>query len=71
MTSFDPRLFPPEEAEHFVSDLFGEAETPARRDADEIRQHILALYRRFLAEGKANADWKKPLLDFLGELPLR
>jgi len=71
MTRFDPRLYPPGEAEHFVADLFSEANKPAKADADEIRQHILSLYHRFLAEGETASDWKTPLLDFLRELPAR
>jgi len=71
MTNFDPRLFPPDEAERFVADLFIEAKIPAKDDADEIRQHILALYCRFLAEGETASDWKTPLLDFLKELPAK
>jgi hypothetical protein len=52
-----------------VSDLFRKEQVPAKGDAEEIRQHILCLYRRFLAEGEAAADWTGPLLDFLKELP--
>jgi len=71
MTSFDPSLFPPGEAEHFVSDLFGEEKVPDKEDAAEIRRHILSLYRRFLAEGKTVDNWTEPLLNFLKELPLQ
>jgi len=68
MTSFDPRLFPPDEAERFVADLFRETKAPCADDSSQIRDHILSLYRRFLAEGEAilnTANWSKPLLDFL------
>jgi len=71
MTRYDPRLFPPEEAERFASGLFREAENPDKVSADEIREHILTLYRRFLAEGKAAENWTKPLLDFWAEQPLK
>jgi hypothetical protein len=67
MSRFDPRLFPPAEAERFASDLFREGKNFSREDGDEIREHILELYRRFLAEGEKSEDWKKPLLDFLRE----
>ena len=69
MTSFDPGLFPPEEVERFTADLFINENVPGKEDAEEIRQHILFLYRRFLAEGKTAENWTKPLLDFLKELP--
>ena len=74
MTCYDPRLFPPAEAECFVSCLFREARTPGKEDSEEIREHILSLYRRFLAQGEATGgfsggDWTKPLLDFLSGLP--
>ena len=69
MTMFEPGLFPPAEAERFVSDLFREVKIPDKGDADEIRQHILALYHRFRAEGEAAKDWTEPLLGFLRELP--
>ena len=72
MTSFDPTLFPPEEAESFAACLFSETKDPAGEDADKIRSHILSLYRSFAEQGKAavsnGGDWKKPLLDFLGSL---
>ena len=66
---FDQCLFPPTEAERFVSDLFREGNSIIREDGEEIREHILALYRRFLDEGEKCDDWKKPLLDFMNELP--
>ena len=67
MTRLEGRLFPPSEAERFVSDLFREVKIPNREDSEKIREHILSLYGRFLAEGEA--DWTKPLLDFLKEMP--
>ena len=79
MTCFDPRLFPPDEAEQFTASLFSEAEAPGAGDAGEIRKHIITLYKRFLSERETaspcigagentGGDWKKPLLDFLKEL---
>jgi len=72
MTSFDPLLFPPEEAESFTGCLFAGTKTPSGEDADKIRSHILSLYRSFVEQGKAahgsGGDWKKPLLDFLKSL---
>ena len=70
MTCFDPGLFPPAEAERFVSGIFREAEVPDKEASGEIREHILALYRRFLASSRPDKDWKEPLLDFLKELSL-
>jgi hypothetical protein len=32
---------------------------------EEIKSHILALYRRFLAEGKTAKSWGEPLVNFL------
>jgi len=76
MTKFDSQLFPPEEAERFVSDIFIDAEKPNKADADEIREHIVSLYRRFLAQSQASngdckpaRDWTEPLLAFLKEHP--
>ena len=69
MTRFDPALFPPAEAERFAADLFRQGQNPAGGDAENIRRHIITLYRRFLAEGESAAFWAKPLLDFLKELP--
>jgi hypothetical protein len=69
MSRFDPRLFPPAEAERFASDLFSEGNSITKEDRDEIREYIIALYRRFLTEGEKCDDWKKPLLDFMNELP--
>jgi hypothetical protein len=65
MSRYDPNLFPPAEAERFVSDLFKEGNSLTREDGEEIREYILSLYRRFLTEGGKCDDWKKPLLDFL------
>jgi len=69
MSRFDPRLFPPAVAERFASDLFRDESILNREEGEEIREYILSLYRRFLAEGEKGGDWTKPLLDFLRELP--
>ena len=69
MTKYDPALFPPEEAEKFVSGIFSGSESPNKTDSEEIRQHILSLYRRFMAEGENSIDWKEPLFTFLEEMP--
>ncbi|MCL2382387.1 MAG: hypothetical protein FWC64_12515 [Treponema sp.] len=69
MTKFEPGLFPSGEAERFAAELFTGETEPGKGDAEEIRRHILSLYRRFIAEGEAARDWTKPLLDFLKELP--
>jgi len=34
-------------------------------DQAEIKNHILTLYRRFLAEGKTAKSWEEPLVNFL------
>jgi hypothetical protein len=65
MTCFNPRLFPPEEAEDFVSHLFVSAPARLKTDAPEIRSHILNLYAHFLREGESAASWEEPLLSFL------
>jgi hypothetical protein len=81
MTRFDPALFPPQEAEIFVSRLFATQGTlpgipglpgiPAA-DGAIIRSHIIALYRRFMDESPApGRPWEEPLLRFLRELPER
>jgi hypothetical protein len=66
MTRFDPCLFPPGEAERFASDLFIRERIPNKEDGVAIREHIISLYRRFLAGG--DGDWTKPLLEFLKEM---
>ena len=71
MTKFNTRLFPPDEAERFASGIFQDVDLPGKAEADEIREYVLALYRRFLAQSsalKGGEDWKKPLLDFLTNL---
>jgi hypothetical protein len=73
MTRFDPALFSPQEAELFVSRLFARRGTlpgiPAA-DGEIIRNHIIALYRRFIDESPApGKPWEEPLLRFLRELP--
>ncbi|MDR1249076.1 MAG: hypothetical protein LBK63_07225 [Treponema sp.] len=79
MSRFDPALFPPEEAEVFVSRLFtkpgnlpGRSGLPGIPAADGavIRNHIITLYRRFMDESPAPGEpWEEPLLRFLRELP--
>jgi len=65
MTRFDGALFPAGEAEAFAAGIFaGEARVPQETQA-LVRGHILALYRRFLAEGETAPSWEQPLLDFL------
>jgi hypothetical protein len=75
MSRFDPALFPRQEAERFVSRLFARPGTlpgiPAG-DGALIRNHIIALYRRFMDESQASRDpWEAPLLRFLQGLPGR
>ena len=69
MTRYDSHLFPPDEAERFASDLFIEAKRPDKADIKEIREYIVSLYRRFMAEGQDKEDWTGPLLAFLEEHP--
>jgi len=70
MTCFDPRLFPPDEAERFTAFLFAEASVPGNEDAEEIRSYILSLYKKFIEQGEAAAgqDWKDPIFNFLNTL---
>jgi hypothetical protein len=63
MTCFDSSLFPPEEAEAFASLLFARS-LPAE-SGGQVRNHIISLYRRFLAEGESAETWGEPLLRFL------
>ncbi|MDR1863355.1 MAG: hypothetical protein LBQ67_05475 [Treponema sp.] len=68
MTRFDRALFPPEEAKRFASELF--FASLGKEDGEEVRAHILSLYRNFVAEGeKFGRDWTEPLLGFLKTLP--
>ncbi|MDR1565984.1 MAG: hypothetical protein LBS48_01715 [Treponema sp.] len=79
MTRFDPSLFPPKEGEYFCSRLFASRDPvsgdPVSRDpvlgedGETIRDYMLSLYRRFLAEGEKSSRWEKPLADFLFSLP--
>jgi hypothetical protein len=69
MSRFDGELFPPAEAEDFVSDLslFLPVSSPeARKDVED---YILDLYRRFLREGRTANSWEEPLTAFLRSLP--
>ena len=75
MSRFDPALFPGSEAERFVARLFaarGPLPGIPAADGDIIRDHIIALYRRFIDESPAPGEpWEEPLLRFLRELPRR
>ncbi|GHV60544.1 hypothetical protein AGMMS49587_02180 [Spirochaetia bacterium] len=65
MTCFDGELFPPAEAEDFVSRLFA----GGGPDCGEIRNYIENLYRHFLSENSEAKPWDTPLLNFLQSLP--
>ena len=77
MTRFNPRLFPPEEADSFIDRLFDSApkacpysppKTKLRgEDIAAIKFHIRILYRQFLAA--RSSDWKEPILHFLQGMP--
>ena len=69
-TRFNPSLFPPDEAEHFASNIFAQQSNCGVNEENGrgIREHILSLYHRFLTEGEAARDWTEPLLGFLKEL---
>jgi hypothetical protein len=76
MTCFDGAAFPPEEAERFGAGLFaGDSPRTAAlprisaEAGEELRGHILGLYRRLRDRaGEAGGDWAGPLLDFLEPL---
>ncbi|MDR0475063.1 MAG: hypothetical protein LBH43_15490 [Treponema sp.] len=70
MTCFDPALFPPEEGERFVSELFVGSPYISAEDQKRIREYILGLYKAFLSEGKNAPSWKEPLMKFLDSLPV-
>jgi hypothetical protein len=66
MSRFDPVLFPPDEADVFAARLFGKPDGLAPADAVIIRDHISALYRRFMADIRSpDEPWEMPLLRFL------
>ncbi|GHV76745.1 hypothetical protein AGMMS49942_15660 [Spirochaetia bacterium] len=67
MSRFDPGLFPPVEAEAFVSRLFVEPEGFPADDGARIREHIITLYRYFMDRSRPDEPWDAPLLDFLRE----
>jgi hypothetical protein len=67
MTCFDGELFPPAEAEAFLSALF--TNSLPDENAEAVRSHIKNLYERFLNEAKDTEDWKTPLLNFLSTQP--
>ena len=69
MDRFDGALFPPAEAEDFVSRLFTGSIPP--EDGEPVRNHILDLYRRFIREGRSGGTWDEPLVNFLRALPCR
>jgi hypothetical protein len=63
MSCFQGGLFPPAEAEDFASRLFTQSLGPA--EGEQVRNHIIKLYRRFLAERASAKTWDEPLLNFL------
>ncbi|MDR2102005.1 MAG: hypothetical protein LBP43_05490 [Treponema sp.] len=71
MSRFDGELFPPAEAEDFVSGLFRSLPVPSPADRKIIGDHIMELYRRFLREGEGAPSWEEPLVAFLRALPAR
>jgi hypothetical protein len=67
MSRFDPALFPPEEAEVFVSRLFVDPDGFLAEDGVRIRDHIITLYRCFMDGIRPGDPWDAPLLEFLRE----
>jgi hypothetical protein len=65
MRRFDPARFPPAEAAVFVSRLSLAPLAPADREI--IRDHITALYRRFMEGSHPGEPWEAPLLEFMRE----
>jgi hypothetical protein len=66
MTCFEEDLFPPSEAELFVSRLFTQSLPP--EDGKIIRTYIINLYRQFLSEKASSKNWADPLVNFLRRL---
>ncbi|MDR3167788.1 MAG: hypothetical protein LBT93_07580 [Treponema sp.] len=71
MSRFDGELFPPIEAEDFISGLFLSLPVPSPADRKIIGDYIMELYRRFLREGEGAPSWEEPLIAFLRTLPAR
>jgi hypothetical protein len=70
MSVYDPPLFPREEAETFAAELFsGDEFAGLAETAVLVRDHIVNLYRNFMAEGGAAEDWTAPLAIFLRKCP--
>jgi hypothetical protein len=65
MTCFDRALFPPEEADDFVSHLFTHTQRPTPEDSTRIRASIIERYTAFLSEAAGASSWEEPLLGFL------
>ncbi|GAB1483858.1 hypothetical protein MASR2M78_26740 [Treponema sp.] len=70
MTSFDPLLFPKEEAERFVSQLFLHESSPSPEHAAIIRNYILTAYENYLMKSKMVLDWRIPILEFISTCPI-
>lgn len=66
MNRFDAPLFSPDEARDFCGSLFQTGVIP-QNDAENIRNYIFSLYKRFLEEGEKGGAWTIPLLSFLEE----
>jgi hypothetical protein len=62
---FSPAPKPAYKTERRVHPMFAPATKLPQEDIAEIKAHILALYRRFLEEGKNAKSWDEPLVRFL------
>ncbi len=71
MAALYPDLISAAESEEFIAHMFEGKGVPASGDALIVKAHILDLFRKFMVQGQASADWRKPLLDFLAGLETR
>jgi hypothetical protein len=65
MSCFDAPLFSMKEAEQFAEQLYIHENEPNTEDSRLIREHIFALYKRFMQEGSETSHWEDPLIQFL------
>lgn len=62
-----PDLFKPTDAVQFIGNMFAEPEGMSKKDAADIREHLLFVYERFLLEGAHEDDWRTPVQRWLVE----
>ena len=65
VTANFPEWITADDARKFIKNMFLKPENFTEEEADEVRNHILSAFEKYLAEGAEASNWYEPVWNFL------